>query len=832
MFRRPQIVGAIALLSGIWLVAVAGAIRADATQQPPAASAASPPEAANRAVAEEYCFGCHNQKLKTAGLALDTLDFDHVSANPEIWEKVIARLRAGSMPPPGRPRPDPATYQSLAISLEQDIDRAWAAHPNPGRIAAVHRLNRAEYNNAIRDLLALDVDVKPLLPGDETADGSFDNFAGSLSISATHLNRYLSVAREVTRLAVGLPSAPAVAIAEIPLHVIQDDRQSEDLPLGSRGGIAVRHDFPADGEYFIKVRLQRQYQDYLKGMGWSQQLDVRLDGRLLKRFTVGGGAKGRPAASSYAGDGEPGFAGDPEWETYMQLTGDAGLEVRTQVQAGPHVVGVSFIRELFEPEGLPQPLQRARVITNDQVYMDYANVHSVQIGSVSQSSVLAKDTPSRRAIFTCEPKVVAEERACATKILSSMATRAYRRPAADSDVQALLGFFQSGRREGGSFDAGIQFALERLLVDPEFLLRVYRDPAAPRAGDSAYRLSDLEVASRLSFFLWSSIPDDRLLDLAKRGQLTAPATLEKEVRRMLADPRASDALVNNFAAQWLNLRRVEEVVVDPLRYPNYDLSLMQAFRRETELFIENTIREDRPVSELLDADYTFVNEHLARHYGIPGVYGSRFRKVTVPNHDQRGGLLTQGALLATASYPDRTSPVLRGKWLLNNIFGIPIPPPPPGVDTNIDNKPGGPPKSIRERLDQHRRNPSCSSCHAIIDPLGFALENFDVIGGWRTIDETGNAVEPNTTTLSGAKVNGLVGLRAVLLSDPEQFPRTLTEKLMAFALGRMLEYYDKPSVRQIVRDAKAEDYRWSSLVLGIVKSPAFLTRSYRETKTN
>ncbi|HEX7793013.1 MAG TPA: DUF1592 domain-containing protein [Vicinamibacterales bacterium] len=828
MLRRPQIVGAIALLSGIWLVAVAGATRADATQQPPVASAASTPGAANRAVAEKYCFGCHNEKLKTAGLALDTLDFDHVSANPEIWEKVIARLRAGSMPPPGRPRPDAATYHAVAISLEQDIDRAWAAHPNPGRIAAVHRLNRAEYNNAIRDLLALDVDVKPLLPGDETADGSFDNFAGSLSISATHLNRYLSVAREVTRLAVGLPSAPAVAIAEIPLHVIQDDRQSEDLPLGSRGGIAVRHDFPADGEYFIKVRLQRQYQDYLKGMGWPQQLDVRLDGRLLKRFTVGGAAKGRPAASSYAGDGEPGFAGDPEWETYMQLTGDAGLEVRTEVQAGPHVVGVSFVRELFEPEGLPQPLQRARVITNDQVYMDYANVHSVQIGSVSQSSSLpAKDTPSRRAIFTCEPKAVAEERACATKILSSMATRAYRRPASDSDVQALLGFFQSGRREGGSFDAGIQFALERLLVDPEFLLRVYRDPAAPRTGDRAYRLSDLEVASRLSFFLWSSIPDDRLLDLAKRGQLTAPATLEKEVRRMLADRRASDALVNNFAAQWLNLRRVEEVVVDPLRYPNYDLSLMQAFRRETELFVENTIREDRPVSELLDADYTFVNEHLARHYGIPGVYGSRFRKVTVPNHDQRGGLLTQGALLATASYPDRTSPVLRGKWLLNNIFGIPIPPPPPGVDTNIDNKPGATPKSIRERLDQHRRNPSCSSCHAIIDPLGFALENFDVIGGWRTIDETGNMVEPNTTTLSGAKVNGLVGLRAVLLSDPEQFPRTLTEKLMAFALGRMPEYYDKPSVRQIVRDAKAEDYRWSSLVLGIVKSPAFLTRSYQ-----
>ena len=597
MFRRPQIVGAMALLIGIWLAAVSGAIRAEAiTAAHPSPRPRRRPARRTAPLPRKYCFGCHNQKLKTAGLALDALDFDHLSANAETWEKVIGKLRAGSMPPPGRPRPDAATSHALAIALEQDIDRAWAARPNPGRIAAVHRLNRAEYNNAIRDLLALDVDVKPLLPGDETADGSFDNFAGSLSISATHLNRYLSVAREVTRLAVGIPSTSPVAVFEIPLHVIQDDRQSEDLPLGSRGGIAVRHDFPADGEYFIKVRLQRQYQDYLKGMGWPQQLDVRLDGRLLKRFTVGGAAKGRPAASSYAGDGEPGFAGDPEWETYMQLTGDAGLEVRTEVRAGPHVVGVSFVREMWEPEGLPQPLQRARVITNDNVYMDYANVHSVQIGSVSESKVSAKDTPSRRAIFTCEPKAVADERACATKILSSMARRAYRRPVSDSDVQALLGFFESGRRDGGTFDAGIQFALERLLVDPEFLLRVYRDPAAPKPGETTYRLSDLEVASRLSFFLWSSIPDDRLLDLAKRGQLTSPATLEKEVRRMLADPRATDALVNNFAAQWLNLRRVEEVVVDPLRYPNYDLSLMQAFRRETELFVESTIREDEPVT--------------------------------------------------------------------------------------------------------------------------------------------------------------------------------------------------------------------------------------------
>src|SRR5215510_4302892 len=415
-----------------WMAAALSAMQATPARS--LSRSASAPTSPIKAVVDTYCLTCHNQKLRTAGLVLEDVDPTRPAANAEIWERVIAKLRSGAMPPPGLPRPDSKTYDNAASWLEGEIDRAWVANPNPGRASAVQRLNRTEYNNAIRDLLALDIDVKPLLPGDETADGSFDNFAGSLSISATHLNRYLSVARQVTRLAVGLPSAPSVAIFEIPLHVIQDDRQSEDLPLGSRGGIAVRHDFPADGEYFINVRLQRQYQDYLKGMGWPQQLDVRLDGRLLKRFTVGGGAKGRPAASSYAGDGEPGFAGDPEWETYMQLTGDAGLEVRTEVQAGPHVVGVSFVREMFEAEGLPQPLQRARVITNDQVYMDYANVHSIQIGSVSSSQLAANDTPSRRAIFTCEPKVVAEERACATRILSSMAGRAYRRPVIDRDV--------------------------------------------------------------------------------------------------------------------------------------------------------------------------------------------------------------------------------------------------------------------------------------------------------------------------------------------------------------------------------------------------------------
>ncbi len=797
--------------------------------QPSGLAALASAQTAPRGFFDAYCITCHNQKLKTAGLALDTLDLTKPAANAEILEKVIGKLRAGSMPPPKMPRADAATYSLIATTLENQIDQATLAHPNPGRISAVHRLNRAEYNNAIRDLFALDVDVKPLLPGDDTADGSFDNFADVLSISTAHLERYMSVARQITRLATGLPpSQPSLERFEIPLHVLQEDRQSEDLPLGSRGGIAVHYDFPVDGEYLIKVKLQRQYQDYLKGMGWPQKLDVRLDGKLLKRFSVGGQGKGRPAAASYAGDGEPGFAGDPEWETYMQLTGDAGLEVRLPVKAGSRVVGVSFVREMWEPEGLPQPVQLGRVISNDQVYMGYANVGSVEIGGPYNTPLTPKQpaleaTSSRKAIFVCEPpKASAEERPCATTILSRIARLAYRRPVTKADTDTLLQFFDKGRKDGGSFDSGIQFALERMLVDPDFLLRVHRDPAASTAA--SYRMSDLELASRLSFFLWSSVPDDRLLTLAERRELSNPATLDKEVRRMLADSRATDALVHDFAAQWLNLRQIEDVVVDPVKYPLYDESLLQGFQQETEMFVASNLRDDRSVDELLNADYTFVNERLARHYGIPGVYGTRFRRVTLPDHNQRGGLLAQGALLVTTSYPDRTSPVLRGKWLLNNIFGTPIPPPPPGVNATLETKPGVIPPTMRERLAQHRTNPSCNSCHSVIDPLGFSLENFDVIGGWRTIDEAGKPVDASGTTANGEKIDGLAGLRAVLLANPDQFPRTVTEKLMAYALGRRLEYYDEPTVRKIVRDAASNQYRWSSLILGIVESPAFLMR--------
>ncbi len=816
------------IVSGLFavLIAVTGAVKL--SNQPVMAQVTPVVAMEPEALLQRYCIGCHNTRLRTAGLALDELDAANVHADAEIWEKVVQKLRAGSMPPPGRSRPDPDTYRAVAVSIEDKLDRAWSVDPYPGRIGAVHRLNRTEYRNAIRDLFDLDVDVESLLPGDETADGSFDNFADVLSFSTSHLERYLSVARQVTRQAVGLlPITASVDTFEVPLHIVQDARQDESLPLGSRGGIAIPYHFPVDGNYEVTVRLRRQYQDYLMGMGWAQRLDIRVDGELVERFVVGGSAPGVPAAASYAGDGEPGFAGDPAWETFMQLTGDDGLVVRVPVEAGPHVVGVSFVRQQWEPEGLWQPQQRGRVLTNDQIYMGNAAVAAVDIGGPFSARENARDTPSRRAIYVCEPpstEAVAE-RSCASEIIRTVARRAFRRPVTSDEIESLLTFFDEGRRDGQSFDSGVQFVLERILVDPDFLLRVYRDPVDAESGQSPYELSDIELASRLSFFLWSSIPDERLLAVAERGELSNPAGLEAEARRLLADPRATDALVNDFAAQWLNLRRVREVVVDPRQYPTYDETLLEAFIEEVERFVASTITEDQSVRALLDADYTFANERLARHYGIEGVYGSRFRRVAIDQSDQRGGLLSAGALLATTSYPDRTSPVLRGKWLVDNIFGWPVPPPPPGVDTTLETTPGTQPDSIRERLAQHRENPSCASCHSVIDPLGFALENFDVIGGWRTEDEQGRPVDSTGTTLAGETVAGLSGLRALLLDDPERFPRTVVEKLLAYALGRRLEYYDRPTVRQIVRDAAVTDYRWSSIILGIIRSPAFTSRA-------
>ena len=779
-----------------------------------------------REILDRYCVACHSETLRSGGLALDVLDVEDPAADPQPWERAIRKLRARTMPPGGVPRPDEAGYEAVATWLEDEIDREWTANPNPGRASAVHRLNRSEYNNAVRDLFALDVDVTSLLPGDETADGSFDNFADVLSISTVHMERYMSVARQVTRLATGLPpETPVVETFEIPLHVVQDHRQSEDLPFGSRGGIAVPYNFPGDGDYVIKVRLRTNWQDYVMGMGRPQQVDVRLDGELVRRFTVGGEAPGRPAPMSFTGPGE---RGDPEWEVYM-LTADEELEVRVPVQAGSRIVGVSFVRELWEPGGVPQPIQRGRLLANDELYMDYQSIHSVEIGGPYQVTGSASDTPttdtdSRREIFVCHPDRGAEEEACAAEILARLARRAYRRPVTGQDVQTLLGFFHQGRETRGSFEAGIQFALEFLLSDPDFLLRVLREPEGADAGE-VYDLSDLDVASRLSFFLWSSIPDEELLALAESGELTDPEIREDQVRRMLADPRAADALVDGFAAQWLNVRRVAEVVVDPALYPNFDESLLEAFQRETELFVGNTLREDRSILELLTADYTYVNGRLARHYGFPGIYGSRFRRITLPDTEQRGGLLAHGGLLAATSYPGRTSPVLRGKWLLDNVLGAPPPRPPADVPEFPENESGTAPRSVRERLERHREDFVCASCHSLIDPLGFALENFDAIGGWRTVDESGHAIDARGSWPGGRELHGFSDLRAMLVDPPERFVGTVTEKLMSYALGRRLEYYDRPAVRRIVQESKADDYRWSSIILGIVESPSFLMRT-------
>jgi hypothetical protein len=827
----------------------AAAVALGASPQPSRQTGPSPSLAVSafsasdvRRTLNTYCIPCHNENANTAKLALDVLDVERPAANAAIWEKVVRKLRAQTMPPEGRERPDEATYNAVAGWLESSLDRAWAANPNPGRISAVHRLNRQEYQNAIRDLLQVDIDVKSMLPGDGSADGSFDNMANVLTISPAHLDRYMSAARYVTRLAVGLPPL-AVVSAEfgLPRDHLQEDLINTDLPLGSRGGIAARHYFPVDGEYVIKVFLHRNYQDYVIGMGWPQTLDVRLDGRLLKRFTVGGGALGyRSPALGFAGDGEPGFEGDREWEDYALTKADADLEVRTLVRAGPGVVGVSFPRDLFEIDGVGNPAYGAtgEYLLSDQ-HMAPARVAEVRIvgpyaGSIvghdlSRALPNAKDTPSRREIFVCEPKSVSEERSCATRILSRLARRAYRRPATDRDIATLVGFFDTGRKDGGTFDAGIQMALERLLVDPDFLLRVYQDPDTRGARSrpaEAYRLSDLEVASRMSFFLWSSIPDQALLKVAESGKLTEPAILKQQVRRMFADARATDALVRNFVSQWLTLRRMDEYTPEYGNIRDSGRALLYAFPVETEMFVASTLRGDRGIPELLSADYTFLNETLARHYGISNVYGSHFRRVKLPNLGERGGLLGHGGLLALTSYPDRTSPVLRGKWLLDNILDAPVPPPPDDVNTTLEESvEGAKATSIRERLAQHRNQARCSVCHSVMDPLGFALEKFDAVGRWRDVDESGTPVDEVGNWPGGLKLVGLAGLRSMLMDRREQFVATVTRKLMAYALGRELEHYDQPAVRKIVRDAAVDGYRWSSIITGIVQSHAFLMRS-------
>ena len=813
-FARPIL----ATLVVCGCVAIGGSSHLRVRAASPAAPNGQAPPSTQRALLDRYCVTCHNARLRTAGLELDTADLADVGGGAELWEKVVRKLRADAMPPPGRPRPDAATRAEFASWLETALDRAAAAHPNPGR-PAIHRLNRTEYVNAIRDLLGLEVDARSLLPGDNTDVHGFDNNADILSISPLLMERYLSAARKISRLVVGRARTPDFHQHRVHKWMVQEDRMNDDLPFGSRGGAAVPYFFPVDGEYEVEVELQRTGNQHIKGLGSEHQLDVRLDGALIERFTVGGEEWVKLAPpESYSGNINVGL----EWEDYSHNM-DRDLKVRFPVQAGRRVVGVSFVGRRWELEGVivTQP-QVGVSLSRNEIPDGNPSVASVTISGPSTVTGPGQDTLPRRKIFVCRPSSGADEaesEACAREILSTLARRAYRRPVTDEDVRTLLRFHETGRAEG-SFEAGIQLALERLLVSPGFLFRIEADPAR-EAGTAVHRISDLELASRLSFFLWSSIPDDALLDLAARDALADPAVLEQQVRRMIADPR-SKALVDNFAGQWLAVRNVRDVVPDSQLFPEFDENLREAFRQETELFMESQLREDRSLLRLLDADYTFVNERLARHYGIPNVYGNRFRRVTFPDA-RRGGLLGHGSILTVTSYPNRTSPVLRGKWLLDNFLGAPPPAPPPDIPSLGENTATRTPTSVRERLEEHRRNPACAVCHAPMDPLGFALENFDAIGAWRTTDAL-SPVDASASLPDGTRFQGPAGLRTLLLSRREQFVRTVTEKLLTYALGREIEYYDAPVVRQITRAAAADDYRWSSVILEIVRSMPFQMR--------
>ena len=782
-----------ALAGVVYVQAIgAGAVMSVAAAPRPQSALMSRPLSSYRALLNRYCVGCHNQVQQTAGLELDSIDIADVGDNAKMWEKVVEKLRTRAMPPPGSARPDEASYAALRSWLEGALDSAAVASPNPGR-PAVHRLNRTEYANVIRDLLALEIDSRSLLPADDLAYG-FDNIADTLSFSPLLLERYLAAAKKISRLAVGDPSiVPALETYEVSPLLVQDGRMSDELPFGSAGGLAIRHHFPLDGEYVLQVRLQR------RRVRQHRQLDIRLDGKRIKLIKLEGGDR----SSAY---GQP-VAEDPQ--------------VRFSAGAGTRIVGVSFLSSASVPEGV-RPL-RVPVGSLRGGFTDWG-VSSVQIDG-SYRAQGPGETPSRQRIFICRPasNEVEPELMCARKILATLARRAYRRPVTNDDVLTLLEFYRMGRSQG-DFETGVQLAIERILVDPEFLFRIEREPASA-APSTAFYLRDVELASRLSFFLWSSIPDDELLAVAEDGELRDPAVLEYQVRRMLADAR-SNALVSNFAAQWLHLRNLRAVTPDVNRYPEWDDNLRRALQRETELFLDSHLRQDRSMVDLLASGDTFINERLARHYGIPNVYGERFRKVTF-SEGRRGGLLGQGSILTVTSYANRTSPVLRGKWVLENILGIAVPPPPADVPELAESPGHGKPASLRERLEQHTKNPACASCHTRMDPLGFALENFDAIGRWRTTDEDDNPIQASGTLPDGTTFEGPLELRHLLLSRRHEFVATVTRKLLTYAIGRGTEYYDLPAVRAIMREAAASDYRWSSIILGIAKSLPFQMKRSR-----
>lgn len=779
---------------GLLLGSCASAVEASGQDDPTASD--------YRVVLDRYCVTCHNERLQTGNLALDTVNIDNIHEDAAVWEKVLQKLQTQSMPPPGRPRPDQATYEAFASWTEDALDRASAADPNPGR-PTIHRLNRLEYTNAIRDLLGLEVDPQALLPGDDLAYG-FDNNADILTVAPGLLERYMSAARKVSRLAVGDPSIEA-DVVRYPMSALltQDERMSEELPFGSRGGAAIRHHFPLDGEYVVRVELQGN-----RGRREPQEIDVRVDGVRVALLRAGLWPTG----------------GDDRTEN----TDDDALTVRFPVRAGTRVVSVAFSQRTAVTEGVGPSHLPVWTFATGRGFVERMALDSVQIEGPYNPDTIGSgpdgrgESASRRRIFICRPATgdTAAEETCATEILTTLARRAFRRPVTDDDVQVLRDFYHAGQ-EQGSFDTGIQRALEMILVDPEFLFRLERDPSnIPPA--SAYRLSDIELASRLSFFLWGSIPDDELLDVAAAGRLSEPEVLETQVQRMLVDQR-SRVLVTSFAAQWLHLRRMGSVTPDVEAFPAFNDNLRDDLVRETELFLESQLREDRSVVDLLTADYTFVNERLARHYGIDGIYGSRFRRVTW-NDDRRRGLLGQGSILTVTSLATRTSPVVRGKWVLENILGTPPPPPPPDVPELPERTDTGGVKPMRERLEEHRANPVCANCHSRMDPLGFALENFDAVGKWRATGVGNTPIDPSGTLPDGTAFGGLSELRSVLVARRDEFVATVTEKLLTYALGRGIEYYDRPAIRRVVRDAAASDNRWSSLIAGVARSLPFQMR--------
>jgi len=769
---------------------------------------AQTPASDNRALFNQYCFTCHNQRTKTAGLALDTLDLSAIGQNAETWEKVVGKLRSGMMPPQGSPRPDDSTRSALISWLTTELDRNAAANPNAGH-PILSRLNRTQYATVIRDLLSLEVDAAVLLPPDDAAYG-FDNVGDVLGISPVLLERYMDAAGKVSALAVGDPD---VGPSSETFRIRQDASQDihlEGMPIGTVGGIMAKVTLPLDGDYVFTVRMFRTNLGVTRGLEYEHQIEYAVDGKRVHVFSMGG---------------EADFKANLVNMTKLGDEIDERGHIRLSLKAGPHVITAAFLERsaASNPTRL-QPFIRSSTDTRDTSGHPHFEMFTVT-GPFNATG--SGDTPSRRRIFICRPASRAEEAPCARKIISTLARRAYRGDLTDGDLQRLMSFYQAGR-QSGNFETGIQKALQRILASPKFVFHLETEPQGIAPG-SIYKISDLELASRLSFFLWSSIPDDELLQTAAKGSLHTPAVLEQQVRRMLADPKA-ESLATNFAAQWLYLRNLKNMQPNSEEFPDFDDNLRQAFENESLLFFQSIVKEDRNVLDLMTADYTFLNERLARHYRVPNIYGSQFRRVTLTD-DARRGLMGKGAVLMVTSHVDRTSPVVRGKWILENLLGAPPPAPPANVPPLNENpQREGKVLSMRERMEEHRANPVCANCHKLMDPIGLSLENFDAIGAWRVRDGSnvsslGTPIDASGVLLDGTKVDGVVALRKALVRQPDVFVGTLTEKLLIYALGRGTNYYDMPALRSIVRESAKQKYRFSSLILGIVRSTPFQQRT-------